>query len=375
MAEFRKLAQRDLQDLINAIVPSDSLQGIKLNSGVTAQILGGWRAKRLLPQEQLTPILTAIEERKRNVASQSTASRREGGEDDSSRGGSASLTKEEIFRRIEEDRERHKRIREKLWVLPPKAYVDAIPDLPPSAGPSSQAKKQRLSVSATAAKDSTTALEAENSTTTLVTGEEDIHEIQFEELWEATSDLNEDDLAQWREEEEERWWGSETILARRREEAERTQREEQEKRQAAQEAAAAAERERRQAEAAEARNRPHPTRRDVMESDRDVQKNVASAYSSAWTPRGGYGPSSGGRNRDWGNSRRRPDPEPRGPAGPVSGWQNRPPPPGPPPPPPMHPAAGAAPAAQAAQAAPSGPSRWRDSRWGSESAGGGRRRW
>ena len=55
----------------------------------------------------------------------------------------STLTKDEVVRRIEEDRERHKRIRERLWVLPPKSFYDAIPD--PSSSSSASSSKVQLS--------------------------------------------------------------------------------------------------------------------------------------------------------------------------------------------------------------------------------------
>ncbi|PWN29698.1 hypothetical protein BDZ90DRAFT_216457, partial [Jaminaea rosea] len=65
LSNFRSLAQRDLPALIDAVVPSDSWQGIKLNSAVTIQVLTSWRLKRLFPQEHIAELLETIEERKR----------------------------------------------------------------------------------------------------------------------------------------------------------------------------------------------------------------------------------------------------------------------------------------------------------------------
>lgn len=66
----------------------------------------------------------------------------------------------------------HKRLRENSWKLPPMSYLHAFQPPPPQP-----------------------------STPT------DAHTLEFDQFWETTSDLNEDDFEYMREEST-RWWGS-----------------------------------------------------------------------------------------------------------------------------------------------------------------------
>ncbi|CAO1620084.1 unnamed protein product [Parajaminaea phylloscopi] len=231
LSSFKSLAQRGLVQIIDAVVPADSWQGVKLNSGVTSQILQSWRIKRIFHQDQLSELLDTLEERRKGISRAAT----DASSTQNAESGPSSLTKDEIIRRIEEDRERHKSIREKLWVLPPKSYVDVIPEQAvtgnssaSSAGPTPQAaatpsserphKKPRLSAATPSSSGMDSAQDAPQSAPT--PSMEEVDDIQFQELWETTSDLNEDDLEAWREEEE-RWWGSEKLLRSRKTELEK----------------------------------------------------------------------------------------------------------------------------------------------------------
>ncbi|PWN22830.1 hypothetical protein BCV69DRAFT_98966 [Microstroma glucosiphilum] len=218
--DFRRMASKDLLRLIDHVVPHDNLNGVKLNSGVTIQILSSWRLKRLFPQEQIADLLARLQERIADTLHSKGSSSNNGEE-----AGLPTLSHSEILRRIEEDRERHKRIREKLWVLPPKSFFDAVPDPSTSSSARQQqprqgewdraAKRPRLDPSAVEGSEVNVEDGMEGGPLTHA----DPLDIQFEELWENTSDLNQDDLDAWREEEDERWWGSEEQIRRR--EAER----------------------------------------------------------------------------------------------------------------------------------------------------------
>ena len=129
ISTFRALARRDLSQLISSVVPPRSWDGIKLNSGVTIQILTSWRLRRLFPMAQISAVLEELEQRQQEMAQLPPEER-------TLATTASTLTKDEVVRRIEEDRERHKRIRERLWVLPPKSFYDAIPD------PSSSSRRE-----------------------------------------------------------------------------------------------------------------------------------------------------------------------------------------------------------------------------------------
>ncbi|PKI83268.1 hypothetical protein MVES_002837 [Malassezia vespertilionis] len=82
----------------------------------------------------------------------------------------ANISRSDILRRIEEDRERHKRLRENSWKLPPMTFLHAL--------------KMH---------------QGEESVTAM--------QLEFDQDWETTSDMNEDDLDYFREETM-RWWGT-----------------------------------------------------------------------------------------------------------------------------------------------------------------------
>ncbi|CAO1615971.1 unnamed protein product [Sympodiomycopsis kandeliae] len=227
---FLNLAARDLSSLIDYVVPPSDATGIKLNSAVTTSILTAWRVKRLFSSEQINSIVSSIQKRKEKAASDSAL---DASKETSS--ASTNLSKDEIMRRIEEDRERHKRIREKIWVLPPKSFLNAVPDSAFSSASSSASsisqrktgppmKRQRLdtniltppspTVDSNPSAKTSESTNASTAATSDTNTRPDPTDIEFEDLWETTSDLNEDDFEAWNDEVEERWWGGEKAQAR-----------------------------------------------------------------------------------------------------------------------------------------------------------------
>ncbi len=69
------------------------------------QILESWKTKRVIDPEIIDEALSNISARENNPGESSSTHR-------------AHLPRQEIFKRIEEDRERHKRLRERRWVQP-----------------------------------------------------------------------------------------------------------------------------------------------------------------------------------------------------------------------------------------------------------------
>jgi CTD kinase subunit gamma len=126
------------------------------------QILENWRSKRVIEPQKVDEILSSLNHRKVVVdeyADRLTSTRLPPP--------ATSLAKPDIIKRIEEDRERHKRLRERRWVQPISHNLSA--SLPP----------QLMSF--------------------LPIGDDDDGEgqlaidIEFENEWETTSDWNEDD--------------------------------------------------------------------------------------------------------------------------------------------------------------------------------------
>ncbi|WFD29755.1 hypothetical protein MSPP1_000767 [Malassezia sp. CBS 17886] len=157
---YRALALRDLTAIVDMVMPPDSWDAV-LNLGSTRQILRSWQAKRVYDAGVLSHLIDTVEERaavvREKVAEKQIPA-------------VAPLSGTEILQRVEEDRERHKRLRENSWKLPPMSYVHALDNTRPN---------ERLEPMA----------------------------IEFDELWDNTSDVNEDDLENIREESA-YWWGT-----------------------------------------------------------------------------------------------------------------------------------------------------------------------
>ncbi|KAI0343453.1 hypothetical protein BDW22DRAFT_1355895 [Trametopsis cervina] len=146
---------RDLGKIVDAVVPSGR-EGLP-NLMSTKQILESWRSKRVVEPQKVDEVLVMLDGR--NAALNSAA--------DPQSGPANPLPRQEIFKRIEEDRERHKRLRERRWVQPV------------SHNPHSNMPPQLASfLPLTDAHD----------------GDEELtQDIEFENDWETTSDWNEDD--------------------------------------------------------------------------------------------------------------------------------------------------------------------------------------
>lgn len=108
------------------------------------------------------------------------------------------FSKNDVLRRIEEDRERHKRLRERAWILPAKTFAESLP---------SKVVKGNIT-------------QAKSTEPPAI----DSFDVEFDAAWETTSDLNEDDIEGIRQDDT-LWWGGEQFethqrtLARQLEEA------------------------------------------------------------------------------------------------------------------------------------------------------------
>ncbi|KII95454.1 hypothetical protein PLICRDRAFT_48412 [Plicaturopsis crispa FD-325 SS-3] len=156
-ASYVDYVARDLEKIVEYVVP-EGREGLpNLNS--TKQILENWRTKRFVDPQKVDDVMTALEKRDTPADDSSTEA--------PSRPPGTTLPRAEIFKRIEEDRERHKRLRERRWVQPV------------SHNPSNHMLPQLASfLPLTDARD----------------GEEELTlDIEFENEWETTSDWNEDD--------------------------------------------------------------------------------------------------------------------------------------------------------------------------------------
>jgi len=157
---------RDLGSIVENVVP-EGRQGLP-NLASTKQILESWRSKRVIDPQRVEDVLSMLNTRQSQSQSQpQTSPSRPSASHEKERSEKHNpLPRTEVFKRIEEDRERHKRLREKRWVQPVSHSLSA-----PAAGLASFLPL---------------------TTTGDGAGELTI-DIEFENEWETTSDWNEDD--------------------------------------------------------------------------------------------------------------------------------------------------------------------------------------
>ncbi|KAH9925850.1 CTD kinase subunit gamma CTK3-domain-containing protein [Epithele typhae] len=167
---------RDLRTLADYVVPPGA-QGTP-NYLSAVKVLESWRTKRVVPAPALDAVLATFEERRADAlaaaAAAASAASVDGTPIPNAPGSALALDPHEIKRRMEEDRERHKRLRERRWVQVVGAPTAAsaplasfLPLPPDDASPEDKEKE----------KEGAGALD-----------------VEFDNEWEATSDWNEDDI-------------------------------------------------------------------------------------------------------------------------------------------------------------------------------------
>ncbi|RUS15185.1 CTD kinase subunit gamma CTK3-domain-containing protein [Endogone sp. FLAS-F59071] len=106
-AGYVDLVRRDLQKVIIAVVPNDAKGSVNLAS--TKKVLANWKQKGIFPTSD-------IEQAERPLTTREIKSQ------ESSNDG---FSKNDILKRMDEDRERHKRLREDVWIRPADETGDA----------------------------------------------------------------------------------------------------------------------------------------------------------------------------------------------------------------------------------------------------------
>ncbi|EIW66005.1 hypothetical protein TREMEDRAFT_45988 [Tremella mesenterica DSM 1558] len=144
-APYLKHVSEDLSRVVENVVPA-TREGI-LNLKAAKQILESWRLRRILDPNIIDASLEKLEKHRFVEIEEKKRSHEQ------------AFSKNDILRRMEEDRERHKRLRERIWILP-------IPPLLEE-------------------KDRTKGMDPLN--------------VEFDQLWENVSDLDEDDLEKMKE--------------------------------------------------------------------------------------------------------------------------------------------------------------------------------
>ena len=119
--ELIRMVQRDILRIVDAVAPADGSGAA--NVKVVRRVLGGLRQKEMLQADTVEELEKFLKERE-TAQSQPNASPE--GQSDAARFGMSAAVrpnavarpdKRQIEQRIEEDRERHKRLRENIWAV------------------------------------------------------------------------------------------------------------------------------------------------------------------------------------------------------------------------------------------------------------------
>ncbi|EUC57523.1 CTD kinase subunit gamma CTK3 protein [Rhizoctonia solani AG-3 Rhs1AP] len=227
-APYIEYVTRDLEKIVEYVVPN-SRDGL-INFQSAKQILESWQTKRVLDPIAVSNVLEDLEAKKASLKEIPTT-----------RSNTSAAERDEIFKRIEEDRERHKLLRQRRWNVPTRVgqpyaprLASAVPTariLPLNPAPTSPVSPimsshltsptiptHHLDPNPTvgvgpggmpppapkhlpprhALRKSYTEAQRERQRQRSRTGGEDAQEtaldIEFEQAWETTSDWNEDDI-------------------------------------------------------------------------------------------------------------------------------------------------------------------------------------
>ncbi|KAF9292599.1 hypothetical protein BGZ68_000003 [Mortierella alpina] len=99
---YTELIQRNLTKIIDCVTPSGPKGNV--NVAGTKKILETWRNKKLFPGSVIDTVEELLLSRELGANAPMTTE--------------TGLTKDDILKRMDEDRERHKRIREEIWIRP-----------------------------------------------------------------------------------------------------------------------------------------------------------------------------------------------------------------------------------------------------------------
>ncbi|GEM06279.1 C-terminal domain kinase, subunit gamma, CTK3 [Rhodotorula toruloides] len=188
-----EIAHANLNARVNLLYLLDAL----LDKEGPKAVLRSWKTRRLLDADVLEQVTGELENRKAALHDASA---------DSS--ALANFSKNDILRRIEDDRERHKRLKERIWVLPVPSTIFSIPlssSIPAAAASSAATTSQKPSPVSPASpfepasapkpksshgrRSSMAAAAAEKAAPlSAVRGPELALEIEFEQLWEANEE-------------------------------------------------------------------------------------------------------------------------------------------------------------------------------------------
>ncbi|KDQ20169.1 hypothetical protein BOTBODRAFT_27576 [Botryobasidium botryosum FD-172 SS1] len=192
---YLQYVARDLDKIIQLVVP-DTRDGL-MNLMSTRQILESWRSKRVLDSTVVDDMVQTLDRRKESLQNMQSSMM-----DVSHAAPTApsNFSKDDIVKRIEEDRERHKLLRQKRWCVPvPVASSGGPGHSHPYFSIPRLASTLPHPLLAQPTQPQSNHPSTSISSTHLVnqaippTPQEHALEIEFENAWETTSDWNEDD--------------------------------------------------------------------------------------------------------------------------------------------------------------------------------------
>ncbi|KAG9009795.1 hypothetical protein FRB95_003323 [Tulasnella sp. JGI-2019a] len=193
-ASYVEYVSRDLDQIVQLAVP-DNRDGL-VNLASARQILESWRTKRVLDPAVVDQVVLTLDQRRENLHSQPVSIKSSS---------TTEFSKDEILRRFEEDRERHKLLRQKRWFLPiptqpashqqPKLATALLLTNPAMANQNpSSSSNPNSSVSPTSPSQSRRdSIIMPGTSSSYHHGAEVALDIEFDQAWETTSDWNEDD--------------------------------------------------------------------------------------------------------------------------------------------------------------------------------------
>ncbi|WVW84275.1 hypothetical protein I302_106305 [Kwoniella bestiolae CBS 10118] len=201
-APYPQLVTNNLQDIVGKVVP-DNREGV-LNLRSAKQILESWRLRRVIDHDVVEQALKFLE------------GRTHGDDASNKRSHEQAFSKSEILRRMEEDRERHKRLRERIWILPIPPLHPSQPSQPPTklkSSPSTTSPFTPASPSNSKPSNASTPSQGKMAPPPVPVsdkekekngeendgGLETALEVEFEQAWEGVSEIDEEELQKMRE--------------------------------------------------------------------------------------------------------------------------------------------------------------------------------
>lgn len=178
------LATRDIRTVIvQGVVPLENWDAIRLNATSTEKVLVSWKRLNIFNLTTLDELIEELKLQKTKLSKLPFSIRVE-------------FPKKDILRRIDEDRERHKRLRERAWILPAKSFMNGLDPI-----------KSSTSVVVSRQMKTGNNHNLEINSSFVSSANPDALEVEFDFVWDNLGDFDKDDLEKIREDDA-MWWGT-----------------------------------------------------------------------------------------------------------------------------------------------------------------------